>query len=136
MHARLPRPRLVADAPHVTVLVDGVPEHGGLLEQLVVGHDTEGTQVSRPSESELIFAGDQLGAQLRERCMAAGVDVDAVVWAAREQMRLVVSMYDDVDPDDELLNGACGMAAWWAFVVGTGLGALDLVADARRWWGA
>lgn len=86
------------------------------------------------TDPEMVHTLDQLGAQLRERCMAARVDVDAVVWSAREQMSMAAGLFDEADPDDELLNGACGMAAWWAMVVGTGLGAPDLVATARRWW--
>lgn len=136
-HGRLPCPRCVAHTPQVTVLLDGVPVPGCLGEQLVVGHETEGTPVSSLSDPELIHCADQLGARVRERCARDGVDDRSVAWGARQQLQLALAMFCDVAPGalpDVEDTAAVAMAAWWALVVGTGLGDRDLVAFARTIW--
>lgn len=90
-----------------------------------------------PSDSELVHCADQLGAHVKARVVAAGVDGTAVAWAAREQLELAMAMFCDLAPGDPLDpedTAAVAMAAWWAFVVGTGLGDQDLVAFARTIW--
>lgn len=93
--------------------------------------------MSSLSDPELIHCADQLGAHLQERCARDDVDERSVAWCARQQLQLALAMFCDVapgappDPED---TAAVAMAAWWALVVGTGLGDGDLIAFARTIW--
>ena len=89
------------------------------------------------SKAELVHCADQIGAHLKSRLDRAGVDARSVAWSARQQLDLALSMFCDHAPDaplDPEDTAAVAMTAWWALVVGTGLGDQDLVAYARTVW--